>query len=620
MRLPRSSLLTLAALAVFMASFVGSAIAQTTNLTHLMVVNGGTDGPVDVAVNGQDVATQLDFATASDPAAPAVVTAGPIEVSFDGAVKLSDTAPADSAWTIVDGYGQDPDTAMAYPTPIAPITSGSAIVAVWNASPNTLDITVDGTTSSGVAPGQEVAATEVPAGQTVTVEADGQSLEVTPDADNYVSVFVVNSGTQTGIAAATIPSMQALVDGITPPPLPTVPDVTGTTEAEATQTLLDAGYVAASATEPSDTVEAGLVTRSDPSGGSELAEGGTVTIFVSTGPSTIVVPDVVGLPEGDAVAALEAVGLTNTSTTVPDNEVEVGIVIESNPTAGIEVAPGTSVALSVSSGPEPVEVPNFIGLTVEEAQALADETGLVLDFRQDEESPDPEGIIVDQLPQAGEVVEYGSTVTVLQAPAYDDAWASIKVEPDRTLRAGGINFEVDSVSEVTVLGTSLSAKQVVDEEGFWVVEIDVSTLDIETAHEVLVVGTAEDGTEYNHTFDLPPEGDFVDQVQPEDEGVPSWVWLILLIALVAAIIIGVLLIMNERRGGGDGPDAADAAGVAVAGAAVAAGDEAATAVDSQEAVAETDVVDEWAAGAAGEGAADAAPDAGGSPTEEPPTA
>ena len=44
------------------------------------------------------------------------------------------------------------------------------------------------------------------------------------------------------------------------------------------------------------------------------------------------------------------------------------------------------------------------GLTVDEANALAEEVGVVIEFRQDPESPDPEGIVIDQAPPAGEIV------------------------------------------------------------------------------------------------------------------------------------------------------------------------------------------------------------------------
>ena len=533
------------------------AVAQTTTLTHLMFVNGGGVDPVDVTVNGELAAAQVAFAEASNPDQPAVVQAGQLDIAYNGTTVLAVDAPADTAWTIVDGFGEDPNTATAYQVPIEAIPEGNAVVAVWNGSAQAVDITVNGTVSAGVAPGQEVGTSQVAAGDTVTIEADGQSLSVTPDADNYISVFVVNNGTATGIAAATIPAMQRLVDGITPPPTPTVPDVTGQTATDATQTLVNAGYNVAESQEASDDVEAGLVIRSEPTGGTELALGETVTIFVSTGPGNVVVPDVTGTPVDDATNELEGVGLASSTVEEASDDVEEGLVISQNPSAGTEVAPGTEVVLTVSTGPGDVEVPDFVGLTVEEANALAEDSGLEPVFVEDPDDPDPDGIVVEQDPEAGTVVPFGSEVTLQLSPAIEDAWTSIKIDPDRLLTAAGLNFLPESTSEITVLGTDMIGRDVVDDSGFWIIEMDISSLDPLETYELLVTGTAEDGSDYEQTFTIPPAGEEPDELEPvEDEGISPWVWIIGILVLVALIALVILLVQQMRsESGGDGGDA-----------------------------------------------------------------
>ena len=68
-------------------------------------------------------------------------------------------------------------------------------------------------------------------------------------------------------------------------------------------------------------------------------------------PNTITVPDVVGLSEAAAGAAIASAGLTvGTITRSNSNDVELGLVISQNPTAGTEVEPGTAVNLEVSQG------------------------------------------------------------------------------------------------------------------------------------------------------------------------------------------------------------------------------------------------------------------------------
>ena len=159
------------------------------------------------------------------------------------------------------------------------------------------------------------------------------------------------------------------------------------------------GLVAATEEQPSAEIEAGLVIETSPAAGTEVDLGSTVTMIVSTGPSTIPVPDVVGQAAADAQAALEGEGFVVTTSEEASDDVEEGLVISTNPVAGTEVAPGTTVDMAVSTGPEDVEVPEFIGLTIDEATTLAEEVGLTITFVEDPDDPDPDGIVVDQTPE-----------------------------------------------------------------------------------------------------------------------------------------------------------------------------------------------------------------------------
>jgi beta-lactam-binding protein with PASTA domain len=521
-----------------------SALAQTTQ-ARLAFVNGTGAEPVSVTVDGAEVASDLAFAATSDAQ---IVDNGEYAVAFSDGSSWAGLVPPATAWTVVSGYGPDGGTAQPYPVVIEEIPSGQAIVAVWNATATDADIAVDGATST-VAPGELAATIRIEAGGTVTVESGGVTADVTPGADNYIDVFVVDNGAAVGIAQSIVPSMTALVDAIG---LPTVPDVVGLPSADAEAALVAAGYNVGSQEQASDTVVAGVVIETQPPAGIELATGEIVTLVVSTGPSTVEVPDVVGLALGDAQAQLEAVGLTSTATQQPDPDIEEGLVISTNPSAGIAVAPGTSVSIIWSAGPEDVEVPDLLGLTADEAQAVADDLGLSLSVVEDPDDPDPEGFVVEQDPAAGELVPAGSEVTVQLSPATQEPWASIKVDPTRVLTAGGINFEPQSVATVSILATDLTAKEVVDDSGYWRLTIDTSSLDPNVAYDVLITGTAEDGSAYEATFMLPPVGETVDE--PQDEGLPTWVWVLLIALLLVALILGVALIVEHRSRKGSGGD------------------------------------------------------------------
>jgi beta-lactam-binding protein with PASTA domain/predicted Ser/Thr protein kinase len=93
------------------------------------------------------------------------------------------------------------------------------------------------------------------------------------------------------------------------PALVAIPDLEGSSVEEAQAALLELELEPAGPQEePSDTVDEGLVTRSDPASGEEVEPGSTVTIFVSSGPGTVVVPDVTCQSFGSAQSDLRSAG------------------------------------------------------------------------------------------------------------------------------------------------------------------------------------------------------------------------------------------------------------------------------------------------------------------------
>lgn len=140
--------------------------------------------------------------------------------------------------------------------------------------------------------------------------------------------------------------------------LATVPDVAGEPRATALMILEDAGFSPTSTTEPSQSISAGEATRTDPPAGTPVDAGAAVALFVSSGPppavEEVVVPDVAGRVEAEALATLEAAGLDATKTTdEPSESIAAGAATRTEPPAGTPVDRGTSLMLFVSSGPEP---------------------------------------------------------------------------------------------------------------------------------------------------------------------------------------------------------------------------------------------------------------------------
>jgi beta-lactam-binding protein with PASTA domain/predicted Ser/Thr protein kinase len=127
-----------------------------------------------------------------------------------------------------------------------------------------------------------------------------------------------------------------------------VPDVVGLDRTAAANELGRAGFKTDAQDEASDTVEAGTVIRTDPEAGTALEKGETVVIYVSSGPASAIVPNVVGLTAEEATARLERDGFSvirrNRTTVDP---AEDGVVVDQSPGAGEDAAPGDPVTIEV---------------------------------------------------------------------------------------------------------------------------------------------------------------------------------------------------------------------------------------------------------------------------------
>jgi beta-lactam-binding protein with PASTA domain/predicted Ser/Thr protein kinase len=203
-----------------------------------------------------------------------------------------------------------------------------------------------------------------------------------------------------------------------------VPATAGLSEEEAREKLEAAGFEAGVEPANSASVEAGLVIHSDPSGGSTVTNGSTVTLVVSRGPKLTKVPVLVGTQRRVAVQQIRGRGLVP-SVSEEESSSPAGEVISQAPSAGEELEPGSSVAIVVSAGKQEAKVPNVIGKLREEAVRALREAGLEPSVEEEEtEVASQVGRAVDQFPPPGSELEPGSAVTVVvgkQAAAEPEA-------------------------------------------------------------------------------------------------------------------------------------------------------------------------------------------------------
>jgi beta-lactam-binding protein with PASTA domain/predicted Ser/Thr protein kinase len=122
-----------------------------------------------------------------------------------------------------------------------------------------------------------------------------------------------------------------------------------------------------------------------------------VYFLFSPSANTVAVPTVVGQPQAAALQAMSTAGLRPTVVPVASTPQQVGQVVTTNPSEGLEVAPGSVVELRVGRGPDPVQVPDLTGQTANEAQAAVQRLGLSL-------APVPQQREVDDANQVGKVL------------------------------------------------------------------------------------------------------------------------------------------------------------------------------------------------------------------------
>ncbi len=137
-----------------------------------------------------------------------------------------------------------------------------------------------------------------------------------------------------------------------------------------------------------------------------------VTLTVSKGPAPVVVPGVVGLTLDQATTVLREAGLSVEAQRVPSDNIPEGVVQSESPEAGRAADRGASVALVVSGGPSPVNVPDMTGRSIGDAVAALRDAGLMDRLEYSLQPGDPVGTVLDESPAAGSPVKHGDTVTL----------------------------------------------------------------------------------------------------------------------------------------------------------------------------------------------------------------
>jgi len=139
-----------------------------------------------------------------------------------------------------------------------------------------------------------------------------------------------------------------------------VPDVRDLTQQQATRRLRHVGFVVTVRQQASAEVAAGIVIDQNPAAGTEVREGSTVRITVSTGQETATVPDVIGQDFVTASQTLTAAGFVPAQEQAesPDESLfTTGQVFEQSPAANTEAPVGSTVVIRFVAAPPATTAP-----------------------------------------------------------------------------------------------------------------------------------------------------------------------------------------------------------------------------------------------------------------------
>lgn len=206
-----------------------------------------------------------------------------------------------------------------------------------------------------------------------------------------------------------------------------VPDLVGLSADDARGSLDGAGldFVARSEMPHPDAPEGAVVAQS-PLPGQLARPGAPVEVTLSQGPRRRTVPDLRGLSDRQGRIVLERLGFRAAVDTA-SSQIERGRVVGTRPEAGTELTLPADVDLVVSRGPEVADVPELVGVHVDDVGDRLRSRGLRLgEVTYDPEAFAAPGRVIGQTPAPGFALRVGGRVSVRVAgaapePAADSA-------------------------------------------------------------------------------------------------------------------------------------------------------------------------------------------------------
>jgi len=231
----------------------------------------------------------------------------------------------------------------------------------------------------------------------------------------------------------------------------TMPTTTGRDLADVQADLGAIGLASSVEEEFSDDIQSGIVTHSDPDGGSSVHKSTNVQLYVSKGIDMKDVPNVVGKGQDEASRTLTDAGLAlGAVTDAYSEDVPPGQVISQSVAAGTSLAHDSTVDVVLSKGREPRTVPTLTGKGASAAKSSIEALGLVASPTEAYSDTVPEGQVISQQTREGSTVYRGDSVsyTVSKGPemvTVPDVVGLQRQEARNKLEGAGLTVQEDLI-------------------------------------------------------------------------------------------------------------------------------------------------------------------------------
>jgi len=166
---------------------------------------------------------------------------------------------------------------------------------------------------------------------------------------------------------------------------------------------------------PSDSTPIGQVISQEPNGGRMVKKGATISLIVSSGPSTDTMRNLVNSTESNARTILDNLALDLDIQTIPESSdiYMKDVVIRTIPAKDEPLTAGQTVILYVSTGPDITlyPVPELVGMDIATAMTMLEDSNLRYNVSH-VNSSEAEGTVIFQSIKQQEMVKEGTTINL----------------------------------------------------------------------------------------------------------------------------------------------------------------------------------------------------------------